>query len=151
FGETRAQWVVSVCEKLNRYEEADELLACAERSVDPSTRAEGRMAIWHACLESEGRIDCEALCFARQRVPSRRGSHCYLLPPTKIPFSYAYGAGESISRTYQPLTTHVTARGLRLAAAKREVYWPTAGSGDSGSLTEVQFPISKARGSPRAA
>lgn len=149
FGKTPQQWVVSAREKLNKYEEADALLADVERRVDPSVLSEGRATIWHSCLESNGRIDCEALCFVKGPTVSRRGLKSYALRPTRVAFAYHYGTEESISRTYASIAASVDNRGYRLAAPKREVYWPTAAShGEGRSLTEVQFPIARARASP---
>jgi len=150
FGRTKEELVVSVREKLSSYDQADELLARLASRVDPPALGEGRATIWHSCLESEGRIDCEAICFLRRPVQVLRGLKTYLLPPTKIAFAYHYGADASISRTYQAIANSLAAHGFRLAAPKREVYWAASNhGGDGSSLTEVQFPVSKARASPR--
>jgi len=150
-GQTERQWVVSAREKLASYEEADALLAQLARRVDPEVLAEGRATIWHSCLEGDGRIDCEALCFLRRPSTPSRGLKAYAMPPAKIAFAYHYGAEESISRTYELITKNIASRGFRLAAPKREVYWPASNGSDvSGSLTEVQFPIVRARAGPRA-
>jgi len=142
FGETRERWVASMRETLASYDETDALFAELERRVDPRLLAEGRATIWHSCIEGEGRIDCEAVCFLNRRAPARRGLKSYALAPVNIAFAYHYGSEESIGKTYQSISNGVAERGFCLAGAKREVYWPTSGSrGESGSLTEVQFPI----------
>jgi DNA-binding transcriptional MerR regulator len=147
FGKTPRQWVVSAREKLNKYDEADALLADVERRVDKKVLSEGRATIWHSCAESDGRIDCEALCFVKAPIVAGRGLKAYALAPTSIAFAYHYGSEESISRTYESIAASLERQGYRLAAPKREVYWPTAGSrGEPRLLTEVQFPIARARG-----
>jgi DNA-binding transcriptional MerR regulator len=151
FGKTSEQWVVSIREKLKRYDEADSLLAQLARRVDPTALAEVRATIWHACLEAQGHIDCEAICFLKQRSVLSGGLKPRLLPPLNIAFAYHYGAEESIPQTYQAISDNLAARGFRLAAPKREVYWPAGDSAkNGGTLTEVQFPVAKVRGTPAA-
>jgi DNA-binding transcriptional MerR regulator len=150
FGETREQWVVSAREKLASYDETEALFSELERRVDPTFLAEGRATIWHSCIENEGKIDCEAVCFLKRPAPAPRGLKSYSLAPINIAFAYHYGSEESICRTYQTISNSLSERGYRLAGAKREVYWPAVGShAESGLLTEVQFPVSKARAAPR--
>ena len=150
FGKTTEQWVVSSREKLRSYEEADELLSHLASRIDPRALGEGRATIWHSCIESEGRIDCEAVCFLKKPVTPPRGTKAYLLQPANIAFAYHYGAEASISRTYQSIAKSVASHGFRLAAPKREVYWAASSqAAGAGSLTEVQFPVSKARAAPR--
>jgi len=92
------------------------------------------------------------VCFLKRAAPARRGVKSYALAPTPIAFAYHYGSEESIPGTYQSIAKGVAERGYRVAGAKREVYWPVPGArGESGALTEVQFPISKARAGPRTA
>jgi DNA-binding transcriptional MerR regulator len=153
FGETREQWVVSVREKLSSYDETEGLFREIERRVGAGAErlAEGRATIWHSCMEGEGKIDCEAVRFLKRPMTGLRGLKSYALPPAKIAFAYHYGSEESIARTYQGISNCLVERGYRVAGAKREVYWPAGGSGgEAGSLTEVQFPVSKARAAPRA-
>jgi len=151
FGKTERQWVVSTREKLENYEEADALLAQLARRVDSDALADGRATIWHSCLEGDGRIDCEALCFLKRPIAPSRGRRVYAMPPARIAFAYHYGAEESICRTYESITKTIASRGFRLTAPKREVYWPAASGSDvKGTLTEVQFPIARARAGGRA-
>src|SRR5882724_193962 len=150
FGETRQQWVASLREKLASYGETDALFSELERKIDPKLLAKGRATIWHSCIEGDGKIDCEAVCFLKRPAAARRGLKSYSLAPVNIAFAYHYGSEESIGETYQSIANGITERGYRVVGAKREVYWPAAGSrGESGSLTEVQFPIGKARAGPR--
>src|SRR5262249_33228859 len=95
FGETSAQWVASLREKLNSYEEADELLARLASRIDSRALGDGRATIWHSCLEVDGSIDCEAVCFLKQPISPPRGAKTYLLLPAKIAFAYHYGADAS--------------------------------------------------------
>jgi len=151
FGKTTEQWVASLREKLSSYDEADEFLARLASRIDPRALGEGRATIWHSCLDSGGQIDCEAVCFLKRPVPAARGVKTYILPTARIAFAYHYGAEASISRTYQSIAASVASHGFRLAAPKREVYWPASKQMEGGgSLTEVQFPVSRARCAPRA-
>ena len=149
FGETREQWVASIREELNSYDETAGLFSELEHKVDPALLSEGRATIWHSCAEGDGKIDCEAVCFLKRRAPGQRNLKSYALAPTRIGFAYPYGSEESSGKTYQSIAKGIAERGYRLAAPKREVYWPSSDShNESGSLTEVQFPIGKARAGP---
>ena len=142
--------MVSSREKLRSYEEADQLLSHLASRINPRVLGEGRATIWHSCMEGEGRIDCEAVCFLNRPVTAPRGAQAYLLQRTNIAFAYHYGAEASIPRTYQSIADSVASHGFRLAAPKREVYWAASNqAGGGGSLTEVQFPVSRARAAPR--
>jgi DNA-binding transcriptional MerR regulator len=151
FGETQEQWVASLREKLGSYDQTEELFVELERKLDSQLRTEGRATIWHACIEAEGQIDCEAVCFLKRPVAARRGFKTYALAPVPIAFAYHYGSEEFICRTYQSIASGVAQRGYQTAGAKREVYWPAVDSfGKAAALTEVQFPIARARAAPRA-
>jgi DNA-binding transcriptional MerR regulator len=143
---TPAQCVVSLREKLENYEQADELFKALERRVDPRMLLGQRAAIFHRCLEGDGEIDCEAVRFLKHPVASMRGLNVYESRRAEVAFTYHYGSEDSIGTIYRAMTAWVTAQGYQLSAAKREIYWPAPESKDETiSLTEIQFPVTRSR------
>jgi hypothetical protein len=74
---TPRQSVVSLREKLQNYDQADELFTTLERHVAPRVLYDQRGAIFHRCLEGDGEIDCEALRFLKHPVAAIRGLKVY--------------------------------------------------------------------------
>lgn len=149
---TPGQSVVSLREKLQNYDQADELFKTLERRVDPRVLYDQRGAIFHRCLEGDGEIDCEAVRFLKHPVAAIRGLKVYESQRTDIAFTYHYGSEDSIGTTYQSMTSWIAARGFQLSGAKREIYWRAPeGKGEIGSLTEIQFPVTRLRGVARKA
>jgi DNA-binding transcriptional MerR regulator len=149
---TPGQLVVSLREKLQNYDQADELLKILERRVDPRILFDQRAAIFHRCLEGDGEIDCEAVRFLKHPVAAIRGLKVYESRRTDVAFSYHYGSEDSISATYHSMTGWIAAQGYQLYGAKREIYWPAPQSkGEISSLTEIQFPVKRVRGVARSA
>jgi len=76
----------------------------------------------------------------------------YESQPARVAFSYHYGSEDSIGTTYQSMSGWIAAQGYRLSAAKREIYWPAPeNKGETTSLTEIQFPVTRLRGVARRA
>lgn len=149
---TPAQSVVSLREKLQNYDQVDELFKTLERRVDPRVLRDQRGAIFHRCLEGDGEIDCEAVRFLKHPVGAIRGLRVYESQRTRVAFTYHYGSEDSIRTTYQSMTGWIAAQGYQLSAAKREIYWPAPENKDeSSALTEIQFPVSRLRGVARSA
>jgi DNA-binding transcriptional MerR regulator len=149
---TPGQSVISLREKLQSYNQVEELFATLERRIPPRALYDQRQAIFHRCLEGDGEIDCEALRFLKRPVAAARGLRVYELPRTRVAFSYHYGAEDSISSTYQSIAQWIAAQGLLLSAAKREIYWPAAkNKTDINQLTEIQFPVTRSRAASRSA
>jgi len=149
---TPGQLVVSLREKLQNYDQTDELFKTLERRVDPRVLYDQRAAIFHRCLEGDGQIDCEAVRFLKQPIASIRGLKVYGSRRTDVAFSYHYGSEDSIGATYHSMTGWVAAQGYQLSGAKREIYWSAPESkGEIGSLTEIQFPVKRVRGVARSA
>jgi effector-binding domain-containing protein len=149
---TTGRLVVSLREKLQSYDQADELFKALERRVDPRVLYDQRGAIFHRCLEGDGEIDCEALRFLKHPVAAMRGLKVYESQRTRVAFTYHYGSEHSICTTYQSMTDWIAAQGYQLSAAKREMYWPAPEStGETSPLTEIQFPVSRLRGVSRSA
>ena len=144
--------VVSLREKLQNYDQVDELFTTLERRLDPRELYDQRGAIFHRCLEGDGEIDCEAIRFLKHPVAAIRGLKTYETQRTRVAFAYHYGSEDSISATYQSMTSWVAAQGYQLSAAKREIYWPRPeNKGEMSPLTEIQFPVTRLRGVARNA
>jgi DNA-binding transcriptional MerR regulator len=149
---TPEQAVVSLREKLQNYDQADELFKALEQRVDPRVLYDQRGAIFHRCLEGDGEIDCEAVRFLKHPVAAIRGLKVYKSQRTRVAFTYHYGSEDSIGTTYQSMTGWIAAQGYQLSAAKREIYWPAPESkGETSPLTEIQFPVTRLRGVARSA
>jgi DNA-binding transcriptional MerR regulator len=148
---TPGQSVVSLREKLQNYDQVDELFTTLERRVDPRVLYDQRGAIFHRCLEGDGEIDCEAVRFLKQPVVAIRGFKVYESQRARVAFTYHYGSEDSICTTYQSMTGWIAAQGYQLSAAKREIYWPAPeNKGATSSLTEIQFPVARLRAVARS-
>jgi DNA-binding transcriptional MerR regulator len=149
---TPVQSVVSLREKLQNYDQADDLFKTLERRVDPRVLYDQRAAIFHRCLEGDGEIDCEAVRFLKHPIAAIRGLKLYESRCAHVAFTYHYGSEDSIRTTYQSMTGWIAAQGYQLSGAKREIYWPAPkNKGEIGSLTEIQFPVTRLRGVARSA
>lgn len=141
---TPGQSVVSLREKLQNYDQVDELFTTLERRVDPRVLYDPRGAVFHHCLEGDGQSDCEAIRFLKHPVAAIRGLKMYESQRTRVAFTYHYGSEDSIGASYQSMTGWIAAQGYRLSAAKREIYWPQPeNKGATSSLTEIQFPVTR--------
>jgi DNA-binding transcriptional MerR regulator len=148
---TPGQSVVSLREKLQNYDQVDELFTTLERRVAARVLYDLRGAIFHRCLEGDGEIDCEALRFLKHPVAAIRGLKVYESQRARVAFTYHYGSENSIRTTYQSMTGWIAAHGYQLSAAKREIYWPASeNKGETSSLTEIQFPVARLRGVARS-
>lgn len=85
---TPGQSVVSLREKLQNYDQVDELFATLERRVAPRVLSDQRGAIFHRCLEGDGEIDCEALRFLKHPVAAIRGLKVYESQRARVAFTY---------------------------------------------------------------
>ena len=149
---TPGQSVVSLREKLQNYDQVDELFTTLERRVDPRALYDQREAIFHRCLDGDGQIDCEAVRFLNHPVAAIRGLKVYESQRARVAFTYHYGSEDSICTTYQSMSGWIAAQGYQLSAAKREIYWPAPeNKGETSSLTEIQFPVARLRGVARSA
>jgi DNA-binding transcriptional MerR regulator len=148
---TPRQSVVSLREKLQNYDQVDELFTTLERRVAPRVLYDQRGAIFHRCLEGDGEIDCEALRL-KHPVAAIRGLKVYESQRARVAFTYHYGSENSMRTTYQSMTGWIAAQGYELSATKREIYWPAPeNKGQTSSLTEIQFPVARLRGASRSA
>jgi DNA-binding transcriptional MerR regulator len=148
---TPGQSVVSIREKLQNYDQVEELFKALERCVDSRVLHDQRGAIFHRCLEGDGEIDCEAVRFIRRPVAAIRDLKIYELQRTRVAFAYHYGSEDSVCTTYQSMTGWIATQGYQLSGAKREIYWPAPeNKAETSSLTEIQFPVARLRGEHRA-
>jgi len=149
---TPVQSVVSLREKLQNYDQVDELFTTLKRRVDPRVLYDQRGAIFHRCLDGDGEIDCEAVRFLKHPVAAIRGLKVYESQRARVAFAYHYGSEDSICTTYQSMTGWIAAQGYQLSAAKREIYWPAPeNKGETSSPTEIQFPVARLRAVARSA
>jgi DNA-binding transcriptional MerR regulator len=149
---TPRQSVVSLREKLQNYDETDELFKTLEQRVDPRVLFDQRAAFFHRCLEGDGEIDCEAVRFLKHPISAIRGLKVYESRRTDVAFTYHYGSEDSIGATYQSMSGWIAAQGYQLSGPKREIYWPAPeNKGESASLIEIQFPVTRLRDVSRGA
>jgi DNA-binding transcriptional MerR regulator len=149
---TPGQSVVALREKLQNYDQVDELFTTLERRVDPRVLYDQRGAIFHRCLEGDGEIDCEAIRFLKYPIAAIRGLKVFKSQRARLAFTYHYGSEDSIGTTYQSMTGWIAVQGYQLSAPKREVYWPAPeNKGETSSLTEIQFPVARLRVVARSA
>lgn len=138
------QTVVSFREKLQNYDQTDELFKELERRVDARILYDQRVALFHRCLEGDGEIDCEAVRFLKHPVGAIRGLKVYEVQRADVAFAYHYGSEDSIGTTYQSIAGWITAQGYQLSGAKREIYWPAPeGKDETRPLVEIQFPVTR--------
>jgi DNA-binding transcriptional MerR regulator len=140
--EMRDAWVVSLREKLQHYEEAEELFQELERRVPHRWITGERAVLWHTCGLSGGRIDCEVIRYLKRPVTLTHGLRSYRLPATTIASVFHSGNDDTVSQSYQQLNKWLASSDFRLQGAKREIYWIEEGD-EAGSepLTEIQYPL----------
>lgn len=142
--ETREASVVSLREKLRRYEEAEELFQELERRVPQRWITSERAAFWHMCEQSGGRIDCEAIRYLKRPVEPARGLRSYRLPAAMIASVFHTGSEDTVSKSYEQLNRWLANSDFRLQGAKREIYWIEEGNKTGREpLTEIQYPLER--------
>lgn len=140
--ETRKVWVVSLREKLQRYEEAEELFQELECKVPRRSITGERAAFWHMCEQSGGRIDCEVIHYLKRPVTPVQGVRSYRLPAATIASVFHSGNEDTSFRSYEQLNRWLATSDFRLRGAKREIYWIEEGNkAGSEALTEIQYPL----------
>jgi DNA-binding transcriptional MerR regulator len=148
--QTRPVWVVSLREKIHRYEQAEELFEEVERRVGPASVFGERAALWHSCANEGPTIDCEVLRFLKRPVPSRCTLRAFQLPAATVASAFHLGDDRTLDAAYRTLTAWLASSPFRLVGPKREVYWLEARPGtETESLTEIQFPVMQYRDSGR--
>jgi len=149
--QTQPAWVVSLREKIHRYEEAEEMFAEVERRVGATHVSGQRAALWHSCANEGPAIDCEVLRFLKQPVSVRGNLRTFQLPAATVASVFHFDGDRTLEDSYRALTAWITRSELRLCGPKREIYWVEAQRGaEAESLTEIQFPVVQAREAKRA-
>ena len=142
--EARDTWVVSLREKLQRYDEAEELFQELECKVPQRWITGERAAFWHMCERSGGRIDCEVIRYLKRPLPPARGLRSYHLPAATIASVFHAGSEDTLSKSYEQLNKWLVNSDLHLQGAKREIYWTEEGNKEgSEPLTEIQYPLER--------
>jgi DNA-binding transcriptional MerR regulator len=142
--ETKDRWVVSLREKIQSYEKAEELFQELERKVPERWLARERAALWHACERSGGAIDCEVVRYLKRPVAVPRGVRSYQLPAATIASVFHSGSDDTVFQSYDELNRWLAKNDFRLQGAKREIYWiEDARKTGSAPLTEIQYPIAR--------
>ncbi len=148
---TQPVWVVSLREKIHRYDEAEEMFEEIERGVDLANLSQQRAALWHTCANEGPTIDCEVLRFLKRPIPGRSVLRTFQLPGTTVASIFHLGGDRTLDRAYRVLSAWLATSMYRLAGPKREIYWQEARPGNGfESLTEIQFPVVQARRAKRA-
>ena len=143
--QTQPAWVVSLREKIHRYEEAEEMFEEVERRAGPARVTGERAALWHSCANEGPTIDCEVLRFLKQPVSIRGAFRTFQLPAATVASVVHFGGDQTIEDSYRALTAWLTSSEFRLSGPKREIYWVEARRGaEAEALTEIQFPVVQA-------
>jgi len=144
--QTQPVWVVSLREKIHRYEEAEAMFEELERRVGAARISGERMALWHSCVSEGPTIDCEVLRFLKQPASMRGSLRAFQLPAATVASVVHFGDDRTIDDSYRVLATWLASSAFRLFGAKREIYWVESQRGaETEALTEIQFPVAPAR------
>jgi len=147
---SRPAWIVSMREKIHRYEEAEGMFEQLERRVDPGLLRGKRGALWHTCAGEGRTIDCEVFRFLKRPVTADYGLTACEMPSTTVASVFHVGGDLTLNSSYRTLTKWLASSPFHLSGPKREIYWVETGLGaPSESLTEIQFPIRRANGAGR--
>jgi DNA-binding transcriptional MerR regulator len=115
---------------IESYDEADVLLHdLAQELPAPAPAVAG--AVWHACGQRSGRIDCEVFWLATRRVRTVAPSQLGAVTVASILHT---GGETTIGATYDVARRWLRDGRYRVAGPNRELYL-------EASLTEIQFPI----------
>jgi DNA-binding transcriptional MerR regulator len=148
--QTQPAWVISLREKIHRYEEAEEMFHEVERHVGVTRVSGQRAALWHSCANEGPAIDCEVLRFLKQPVSMRGAVRTFELPAATVASVVHFGGDQTIEDSYRALAAWLRSSEFRLCGPKREIYWVEAQRGaEAESLTEIQFPVMQAREAKR--
>ena len=144
--QTPSVWVVSLREKIHRYEEAEAMFEELERRVGTARISGERVALWHSCANEGPTIDCEVLRFLKQPASMPGNLRTFRLPAATVASVVHFGADRTIGDSYRALASWLASSEFRLFGAKREIYWAEARRGaETEALTEIQFPVVQAK------
>jgi len=144
---SHSAWIVSMREKIDRYEEAEGMFEQLEGWVGSGFLRRKRGALWHTCAGEGRTIDCEVFRFLKRPVTAGHGLKAYELPSGTVASVFHAGGDLTLNNSYRALTKWLASSPFHLSGPRREIYWVEAGLGaPSESLTEIQFPIARAHG-----
>lgn len=134
--------VASVRDTLSSYADADELFDELQSHFNQRGAPLERGAVWHACANRRGSIDCEAIIFLREPARAKGRAQVYELPVASVASVIHHGSDETCERAYVAARSWIKSHGYAIAGPNRELYWQgdVAQDGDSG-VTEIQYPI----------
>jgi DNA-binding transcriptional MerR regulator len=134
--------VASIRDTVRAYSGANELFDEVERYLGRHDSAGDRGAVWHTCLRSGRAIDCEALVFLRNRVPSSSRIAVYELPATTMACVVHRGPDDETENAYRAARSWIAASGYSVVGPNRELYlYENARTGES--VLEIQLPVAK--------
>ncbi len=143
---THPVWVVSLREKIHRYEEAEAMFEEVEHRLGPANLSPERAALWHTCAHEGPTIDCEVLRFLKQPISVPGNLKAFQLPAITVASLFHLGDDRTLDHAYRTLSAWLASSQFRIAGPKREIYWHEAQhDNELQSLTEIQFPVVQAR------
>jgi DNA-binding transcriptional MerR regulator len=135
---TTGSWLVaSVRDTIRTHEESEQLFEELDRHTGGHRERCQRGAVWHDC--KDGAIDCEAFEFLIRPIESKGRLRVHEMPVQHV-VSLIYRGDRDYMDAYHMIRWWMAASGIEIAGPKREIYLD-GGSGDSESVTEIQFPI----------
>lgn len=140
--EVPAQFVASLRDRLDSYEQAAELFTEIASHLKKPNLAGRSGAVWHLCAGQADFIDCEAMVLLDSPVPESRRVKVYELPASINACAIHQGNDESIPQAYLALKKWMNRNDYKIAGPLREVYWQggISPAGDFG-ITEIHYPI----------
>jgi DNA-binding transcriptional MerR regulator len=136
--QTEDRWVISLRQKLRRYEDAQNLFDRLESQISHRCMTRERTVLWHACGPPGSTIDCEAVRYLTHSVTAPKGLRTYHLPSAMIASVFHSGGEATELKSYGQLNQWLGESGFRLHGAKREIYWVES---NTEPLTEIQYPL----------
>jgi len=128
--------VASVRETIASHDESARLFEELDRHAGVPAEPRRRGAIWHAC--ADGVIDCEAFVVLSVRVGENGRIRVRELGAQPVA-SLVYHGDSDYMPSYRAIRAWLSATGVEIAGAKRELYLDDRGGNES--VTEIQFPI----------
>ena len=136
-------WVASIRATLRAHDDCDGLLDEIDRHVRGQREHRQRGAIWHAC--EAGAIDCEAFEIVPRRIAPKGRIAVRQLPAQQIA-ALIYRGDTGYLPAYRAMRGWIAMAGFEVTGPKRELFLR-----DRASVTEIQFPISRAAQNARSA
>ena len=107
--QTQPVWVVSLREKIHRYEEAEAMFEEVERRAGTARVSGARAALWHSCANEGPTIDCEVLRFLKQPASLRGNLRTFQMSAATVASVFHFGGDRTIEDSYRALATWLSA------------------------------------------